>query len=192
MENVRRTARSKPLLHAGLFVIGFLIIFVAMGLTVSGIGRLVFDLREPLARVGGSMVMLLGFASMGLLGDLSRWLERLERAGPYQGGRLQLALVRAVKKGIDVFLRYFYADTRFDVSRHGNGGYLSSFLLGVFFSAGWTPYIGPTLGAILALSSTAATIGRGRGSLSATRWALEFPFWSLRRHWSAQTVCSDH
>lgn len=175
-ENVRQTARSKPLLHAGLFVIGFSIIFVAVGLTASGIGRLVFDLREPLARVGGSMVMLLGLASMGLLGDLSRRLERLEHAGPYQGGKLHLTLVRAVKKGIDVFLRYFYADTRFDMSRYGSGGYLSSFLLGVFFSAGWTPCIGPTLGAILALSSTTATIWQGAWLLVGYSLGLGIPF----------------
>jgi len=72
-----RSGRPKPLLHAFLFVLGFSIIFVALGTAVSGIGQLVFDLRDPLARIGGVVVILFGLATMGLFGDLSRQLDRL-------------------------------------------------------------------------------------------------------------------
>src|SRR5690606_15505961 len=51
-----------------------------------------------------------------------------------------------------------YSDTRGDMqsSRDGIGG---SFLMGVVFSAGWTPCIGPLLGAILTMAATTGEIG---------------------------------
>jgi cytochrome c-type biogenesis protein len=75
---MEQAARPKPLIHALLFVLGFSIIFVAVGTVVSGIGQLAFDLREPLARIGGIVVILFGLATMGLFDALSRRLGRLE------------------------------------------------------------------------------------------------------------------
>jgi cytochrome c-type biogenesis protein len=46
------------------------------------------------------------------------------------------------------FLNY---DTRPQWMPAKSGGWVSSILMGVFFAAGWTPCIGPTLGAILTL-----------------------------------------
>ncbi|MCS6896681.1 MAG: cytochrome c biogenesis protein CcdA, partial [Nitrospira sp.] len=123
----RSTARPKPLLHACLFVLGFSIIFIALGMTMSGIGQLVFDIRTPLARAGGVIVMLFGLATMGLFGDLSRRLGHLEHTTFERGGSWWLVPARWTKAGIDLFLRYFYADTRLDASRYATGGYLSSF-----------------------------------------------------------------
>ena len=44
-----------------------------------------------------------------------------------------------------------------------NRGYISSALMGVFFSAGWAPCVGPVLGAILTLSFNQG--GSGQGAL---------------------------
>jgi len=41
------------------------------------------------------------------------------------------------------------------------GGPIGSFVLGVAFTAGWTPCIGPILASILIYASTAATLGQG-------------------------------
>jgi len=81
-----------------------------------------------------------------------------------------------MKSGVDLFLRYFYADTRADLGRYGADGYMSSFLMGVFFSAGWTPCIGPTLGAILALGYSTTTIGQGAVLLAVYSLGLGIPF----------------
>ena len=76
--HVGQAVRSRRVIHALLFVLGLSVIFVAEGAVVSGIGQLVFDLRAPLARIGGVVVTLFGLATMGLFGALSRWLGRLE------------------------------------------------------------------------------------------------------------------
>lgn len=88
---VGQVGRPKPLIHALLFVLGFSVIFVAVGTVVSGIGQLVFDLREPLARIGGIVVILFGLATMGLFDALSRRLGRLEDSAAEEGEHLVAA-----------------------------------------------------------------------------------------------------
>ena len=172
----RQTPRSKPLLHAFLFVLGFSIIFVALGSAVSGIGQLVFDLREPLARIGGVIVILFGLATMGLFDALSRWCGRLEDSAADGGTHWWQPSIGWMKSGIDLLLRSFYSDTRTELDRPNRGGYMPSFLMGLFFSAGWTPCIGPTLGAIMALGYNSASIGRGTLLLTAYSLGLGIPF----------------
>ena len=55
-------------------------------------------------------------------------------------------------------------------------GYLGSVLVGVAFGAGWTPCIGPVLGAILGLAATQADLGRGIALLAAYSAGLAVPF----------------
>jgi len=55
-------------------------------------------------------------------------------------------------------------------------GYLSSALMGVFFSAGWSPCVGPVLGAILTLALNGGSISRGAALLSAYSAGLAIPF----------------
>jgi cytochrome c-type biogenesis protein len=164
------------LIHALLFVFGFSVIFVALGVVMSGVGQLVFDLREPLVRIGGIVVILFGLATMGLFGALSRQLGRLEESAAGAGGQWWLLPAGWMKGGIDCFLRYFYADTRVDWGKRSGSGYMPSLLMGMFFSAGWTPCIGPTLGAILALGYSTATISQGAFLLSGYSLGLGIPF----------------
>lgn len=55
-------------------------------------------------------------------------------------------------------------------------GYLSSALLGVFFSAGWSPCVGPILGTILTLSLSSGNLSQGGLLLSAYSAGLAIPF----------------
>jgi cytochrome c-type biogenesis protein len=57
-----------------------------------------------------------------------------------------------------------------------NRSFLSSFLLGIFFSAGWSPCVGPVLGAILTLALNNGSIGEGARLLSAYSAGLAIPF----------------
>ncbi len=55
-------------------------------------------------------------------------------------------------------------------------GYLGSALVGVAFGAGWTPCIGPVLGAILSLAATTESVSRGMLLLGVYSAGLAVPF----------------
>jgi len=67
-------------------------------------------------------------------------------------------------------------DTRRQQAPGPNLGYLSSALMGIFFSAGWSPCVGPVLGAILTLSFTGGSVSQGVALLSAYSAGLAIPF----------------
>ena len=55
-------------------------------------------------------------------------------------------------------------------------GFLGSFAVGLTFAIGWTPCVGPILGAILTLASNEKTVDRGVGLLLAYSAGLGVPF----------------
>src|SRR5215467_10126647 len=60
--------------------------------------------------------------------------------------------------------------------REKPAGYLGSLAVGITFAIGWTPCVGPILGAILSLAGTAETVQRGIGLLVAYSAGLGLPF----------------
>lgn len=88
------------------------------------------------------------------------------------------------------FLEY---DLRPETKLDANRSYLSSALMGIFFSAGWSPCVGPVLGAILTMAFQGGSVSDGVKLLSAYSAGLAIPFllaalgigWvtvSLRKH----------
>ncbi len=71
------------------------------------------------------------------------------------------------------FLQY---DTRSQIKPDQSKGYLSSLLMGIFFSAGWSPCVGPVLGAILTLSLSGGSVFTGGTLLAAYSAGLAIPF----------------
>ena len=127
--------------HGLAFVLGFSIVFVTLGLIVSGLGRLMFELRPALSKIGGVIVVLFGLHMTGIL-------------------RIP-------------FLEYdLRPQTKLDQRR----SYLSSALMGVFFSAGWSPCVGPVLGAILTLVLNGGSVSQGATLLTAYSAGLAIPF----------------
>lgn len=120
--------------------------------------------------------MVFGLTTMGLFDALSTLLGRLEDSAAGGVSRWWVTWIHWTKRGIDFCRLVFYTDTRTEPSRRNNSGYLPSFLMGIFFSAGWTPCIGPTLGAILALGYNSATIGHSALLLAAYSLGLGMPF----------------
>ncbi len=57
-----------------------------------------------------------------------------------------------------------------------HGGFLGSVFVGMAFSSGWTPCIGPILGSILVLAGTGESIGQGALLLGAYAFGLAVPF----------------
>ncbi len=109
------TMRFQVFLHALLFVLGIstIIVFVFGGATTI-FGRLLFDARDWITRIGGVVVIIFGLHTLGIIKI--------------------------------PFLNY---DTRRQYS--GGASFGSSYLMGIFFTAGWTPCIGVTLGAIMTM-----------------------------------------
>ncbi|HET9909490.1 MAG TPA: cytochrome c biogenesis protein CcdA, partial [Anaerolineales bacterium] len=127
--------------HGLAFVLGFSIVFVTLGVATSAFGRLLFDLRFILSKVGGIIIIIFGLHMIGVF-------------------RIPL-------------LEY---DTRVQKVPDRKWGYFSSALMGVFFSAGWAPCVGPVLGAILTLALNGGSISTGVSLLSAYSAGLAIPF----------------
>ena len=76
-----------------------------------------------------------------MTGALSWVAERIRAAG---GSRHPLGVVYLAF--IDFMTRLMYAEGRVQVRADRGLGFLSSFIMGVFFSAGWIPCVGPGAG----------------------------------------------
>lgn len=66
--------RSRVLLGASLFVLGFTVVFVAMGVTASGLGLLLAQNTRLLNLVAGGFIVVMGLLTAGVL--RVRWLQR--------------------------------------------------------------------------------------------------------------------
>lgn len=71
---------------------------------------------------------------------------------------------------------FLMVERRMEVSMDSSPTYLRSVLVGMTFAAGWTPCVGPLLGAILTLSLEAATPWRAAFLLSVYSMGLGIPF----------------
>ncbi len=114
--------RGRVLAGSLLFVLGFTVVFVSYGVLFGALGHALLEYQEPITRVLGVVVIVLGLAFLGLVpGSQREW--RLHRTPAL--------------------------------------GLWGAPLLGVLFGLGWTPCIGPTLGAVQTLAFTEASALRG-------------------------------
>lgn len=121
--------------------------------------------------LGFSIVFIfLGVAASALGGALYQvrgWLAKIGGVVVIIFGLHMTGLVRIP------FLDYeFHPKSKNDQNR----SYLSSAILGVVFSAGWSPCVGPVLGAILTLALNGGSILNGVKMLSAYSAGLAIPF----------------
>lgn len=69
-----------------------------------------------------------------------------------------------------------YADTRREMVASGHQNYWTSLVMGVVFSAGWTPCIGPIYGSILTMAATGGSPSEAGAMLAAYSLGLGIPF----------------
>ena len=134
------TVRRSAIVHALLFVLGFTLIFVALGASATVLGRLLVAYRIWITRAGGALVVLFGLYLLGAV-----------RVAAFDRDRR----VHLANKPV---------------------GYLGTVLVGVAFGAGWTPCLGPILGAILTYTAATADLARGLPLLLAYSIGLALPF----------------
>jgi cytochrome c-type biogenesis protein len=122
------------------FVLGFTLVFVALGASATALGGLLLSYKVQLGVIAGVIVILFGLHLLGLTP-----------------------------------LRLMNQEARFHLDLAG-GRALSAFLLGIVFAFGWTPCIGPVLGAILTLSASTADVAKGSLLLAVYSLGLGLPF----------------
>lgn len=106
-------------------------------------------------------------SSLGIiLYDLRIWLARIGGFVVVIFGLHMIGVFRIP------FLEY---DVRVHTQVDGRG-YLSSFLMGIFFSAGWSPCVGPVLGAILTFAVNSGNLLQGTLLGAAYSVGLAIPF----------------
>lgn len=144
------SARRAVFTNAIAFVLGFGVIFIALGVAITFVG-LAFQQGLPTMRlVGGGLVVVFGLSFLGLL--RFPWLQQILQR--------------------EVSLRNTPLG-RIDTEKTGP---VTSFIIGLVFGAGWTPCVGPILGAILLQASGADTVLRGGILLAIYALGMGLPF----------------
>jgi cytochrome c-type biogenesis protein len=183
-------SRTELIRSSLAFIVGFSIVFVSFGASASAVGTFLLRNRNLLAPVAGALILLFGLHLVG-------WLAKLSiRAGAVIGAILILAgiamrmALRFDWVGIrpihvisvalifligPVLTRWLNRDLHFR-NLGGQPGIVSGFLMGFAFAFGWTPCIGPILGAVLALAATQETVTRGIFLLVMYSAGLAIPF----------------
>ena len=87
------TARRSALIHALLFVLGFTLIFVALGASATVLGRLLGAYRIWITRLGGALVVLFGLYLLGVVRVAAFDRERRVHLANKPVGYLGTALV---------------------------------------------------------------------------------------------------
>ncbi len=146
--------RSRVILGASLFVLGFGTVFIGLGFLAGSLGVAV-STNSPLfwiiQRLMGLLIIVFGAVMVGKM-------------------------------------RFLQGTARFQVP--ATLGLWGAPILGLAFGLGWTPCIGPTLSAVLALSLDQASVGRGILLAVAFTIGIGAPFILLAAgfSWATKTV----
>lgn len=146
----------RPVLRGiGLFVAGFTVVFVSLGATASGIGRLLTTHKVTLTYISGAVIIFLGVVML---------LSALPTTVWSNAGSGTLGLVSRLS-----------GEHRFDV-RPSRLGKWAAPVMGMAFAFAWTPCVGPVLGVVLGLASRTNTLAGGVVLLFAYSLGLAVPF----------------
>jgi cytochrome c-type biogenesis protein len=140
-------SRGRVLMNAGAYVLGFSLVFIALGAALGAAGSLVSTAslvsgnRFWLVRLGGALLILLGLHQIGLIS-----------------------------------IPYLNRERRIATNSTPAGHVGSSFVIGVTFGAGWSPCVGPILGTILTMAAGQGDINRATLLLAVYSLGLSVPF----------------
>jgi cytochrome c-type biogenesis protein len=140
-----------PFLHALAFVCGFSLVFIIFG---ASIGLLGFFL-------GGNEFVI---------------RDQQDTILKVAGGAL---IVMGLHLSGVITIPFLAQERRINIKGGDRSGYARSFVVGSSFSAGWSPCIGPTLGAVLTLSAASASAWQGVVLLAVYSAGLAVPFLAM-------------
>ncbi|MDX8386954.1 MAG: cytochrome c biogenesis protein CcdA [Ghiorsea sp.] len=133
--------RRRAMIQSLWFVLGFSLVFIALGASASWIGQWLLSNMAILAKFAGILIIVFGLHYTGLIRIPFLMME----------ARLNTESVK------------------------GTSG-AGALMLGSAFAFGWTPCIGPILGAILAMAGAQGQVGQGMMLLVMYSVGLGIPF----------------
>jgi cytochrome c-type biogenesis protein len=136
----RGRVRRLTVVHSLLFILGFMLVFVALGASATAIGQFMRSNQVWIRRLAGLVIVLFGLHITGLLN-----------------------------------LRFLHRERRIHLQDRPEG-MLGSVVVGFAFGAGWTPCIGPILGAILTMAGSSGELRTGIVLLVVYGLGLALPF----------------
>ncbi|MCB9149792.1 MAG: sulfite exporter TauE/SafE family protein [Caldilineaceae bacterium] len=171
MKTGNEVARSAIFLHALAFVFGFGLIFTLLGSAAGLLGQNLITILPVIQKTGAILLLIFGLTTMGVF----KYFARFITARANLGGNPALALLVRL---FDFFNTLLYTERRVtDMHNVNRGwGYMSSIFMGVSFSAGWVPCVGPILASILFLASNGTTATQGAILLAIYSVGLGIPF----------------
>jgi cytochrome c-type biogenesis protein len=133
--------------------------------------RLNLLLHAVLFVLGFTVIFVVGWGGAttilgGLFVEFKSWIGRIGGLVVILFGLATMDIIR---------IPWFYMDTRPEF-RGQTGTYTGSFLMGIFFAAGWSPCVGATLGAILTLGFSQDSVGQAMLLSSGYSLGLGIPF----------------
>lgn len=150
----RARVQKRVFINAILFVLGFTTVFVSLGATASTIGAYVRAYSDILSTIAGLAIILMGMHFLGVLK-----IGMLYREFRFQAGGTAVAVPGGNGR---------------ETSIAASGG--GSYVMGLAFAFGWTPCIGPILGAIIAVAGSQESVGQGAFLLAIYSLGLGIPF----------------
>jgi cytochrome c-type biogenesis protein len=66
-DNIRADIRKKTIVHSLLFILGFSVVFILLGLTATYIGKTLFQYQKAIRITGGVLIIIFGLYLTGLL-----------------------------------------------------------------------------------------------------------------------------
>lgn len=138
-KNLKRV-RKIVIINSLLFILGFSIVFIALGASATFMGKFLSRNIRWFEIVGGCVVFLLGLHFIGIF--RLKFLNREKK-------------IHLKDKPL---------------------GFIGTVLVGMAFGAGWTPCVGPILGAILTMAATTQNIFKGIVLLAFYSVGLGLPF----------------
>jgi cytochrome c-type biogenesis protein len=181
----------QTVLSAVAFVLGFSLVFTLLGAASTFVGQFLQEYKSVISKIAAIVVILLGIHFTGIL--------QSQKAKMFVLGVSGLSIVYYLYEvfttkqyfstsffvlllGIALFVFYFsgaykilYEQKTTEVRKKPPGP-IGAFLVGLAFALGWTPCIGPILGAILLVASQQETVNQGMLLLFAFSMGLGIPF----------------
>ena len=145
-----RKIKRDIIINTLFFILGFTVIFVALGASLGFLSTFVRGATIWLQRIGGALIILFGLITLNVI--KIPWLQKEHK--------FELKNERTEK-----------------LKNKGKiGKYFTSVIVGSAFAIGWTPCVGPILAGILVLAGTSGSVSSGVALLLAYTIGLMIPF----------------